>query len=197
MLRRLLGAWWLLAGLMVALVSRDVRASVSLAATWESLLHESTAAVVVTPIEARSVWEDGRIYTYTHLNVDRAVAGELATGATPWVRTMGGVVGKIGQIVDGEPVLVPGRASLLFLHPGPVGAFEVTARGQGQFPVVKGDDKLPARVVRSNAAGAILPRPASAGAVRLATEVIHGRPVDDVARDIAADWARTRAPAVP
>jgi hypothetical protein len=197
MLRRLLAGCALLAGLLLTLVARDVRASVSLAATWEALLHESTAAVVVTPIEARAVWEDGRIYTYTHVNVDRAIAGELASGASPWVRTMGGVVGKIGQIVDGEPVLVPGRSSLVFLHPGPVGAFEVTARGQGQFPVVVDDPRLPARVVRSNSAGAILPRPGNAGAPRLAAEVIHGRPVDDVAREIAADWARTRLPAGP
>jgi hypothetical protein len=194
MLRSLLRACAFLGALVVVLVVGDARASVSIAATWDGLLHESTAAVVTTPAESRAVWEGGRIYTYTRLSVDRAVAGELATGSSVWVRTMGGVVGKIGQIVDGEPVFVPGQSSLLFLHPGPVGAYEVTARGQGQFPVVVDDPKLPARVVRSNSAGAILPRPASLGSPRLAAEALHGRPVDDAARDIAADWARTRAP---
>jgi hypothetical protein len=194
MLRSLLGACALLGALVVVLVVGDARASVSIAATWDGLLHESSAAVVATPVESRAVWEEGRIYTYTRLSVDRAVAGELVSGSTVWVRTMGGVVGKVGQIVDGEPVFAPGRSSLLFLHPGPVGAFEVTARGQGQFPVVVDDPKLPARVVRSNSAGAILPRPASSsGSPRLAAEVMHGRPVEDVARDIATDWARTRA----
>jgi hypothetical protein len=189
MLRSLLGVLIL----FVLVAARDARASVSIAATWDGLLRDSTAAAIMTPVESRAVWEDGRIYTYTRLSVDRAVAGELATGSSAWVRTMGGVVGKIGQIVDGEPVFAPGHASLLFVHPGPVGAFEVTARGQGQFPVVIDDPKLPARLVRSNTVGAILPRPAAPTTVRLAADVVHGRPVDDVARDIATDWARIRA----
>jgi hypothetical protein len=207
MLRWLQGALALVGGFVVALTAGDVRASVSIAATWDGLLQESTAAVVTSPIESQSVWEGGRIYTYTHLRVDRAVAGGLPNGSDVWVRTLGGVVGKIGQIVDGEPVFVPGRSSLVFLHPGPIGAFEVTARGQGQFPVVADDPKVPARVVRSNTVGAILPRPATtrsragpggagdlpSGALRLAAEVVHGRTVDDVARDIVADWARTHA----
>src|SRR5579872_6119804 len=97
-----------------ALAASDARASVSIQVTWDSLLRESTAAAVVTPTDAQSVWENGRIYTYTHVHVDRAVAGELATGSDAWVRTMGGIVGKIGQRVEGEAVLAPGHASLLF-----------------------------------------------------------------------------------
>src|ERR1700722_4227269 len=140
------------------------RGSVSIAVTWDGLLSESTAAVVATPTEARTVWENGRIYTYTHLHVDRAVAGELPSGAEAWVRTMGGVVGKVGQIVDGEAVLTPGQGGLLFLHPGPPGAYVVTARGQGQFPLVQdADPKVPSHLVRSHSAGALLPpQPAAA-----------------------------------
>ncbi|MGH7295201.1 MAG: hypothetical protein ACRELB_09720, partial [Polyangiaceae bacterium] len=167
----------------VALFAVDARASVSIAVTWDGLLRESTAAVVATPVEAKPVWENGRIYTYTRLRITRAVAGELAPGDDAWVRTMGGVVGKIGQLVDGEAVLAPGQSSLLFLHPGPVGAFEVTARGQGQFPVVAGDGKAPTHLVRSTAAGALVaPRLLHSQAPpRLAADVVHGRGVDDVA----------------
>src|SRR5580698_2218506 len=133
-------ARWLAAAcaLCAALLAADVRASTSIAVTWDGLLRESTAAALVTALEARPVWEGNRIYTYTHVRVDRGVAGELATGDDVWVRTMGGVVGKTGQVVDGEPVLTRGQSSLLFLHPiagRPAGAFDVTARGQGQFPV--------------------------------------------------------------
>jgi hypothetical protein len=178
--------------LLVALVAADARASVSIAVTWEGLLRESTAVAVVVPVETRPLWENGRIYTYTRVRVDRAVAGE--PGAELWVRTMGGVVGKIGQIVDGEAVLAPGQASLLFLHPGPGTYWEVTARGQGQFPVVA-DDKAHPKLVRSTAVGAIFAPRVAAGAPPpvLAAAFVHGRAVDDVAHDVAAAWGRTHA----
>ncbi len=178
-----------------ALGSTDAHASVSIAVSWEGLLHESTAAALITAEESRSVWENNRIYTYTRVHVDRAISGELATGSEPWVRTMGGVVGKIGQLVEGEPVFTIGESSLLFLHAGPVGAFEVTARAQGQFPLDATDPKLPARVVRSRAMGALLPRATSAPAAlpRLAADVLHGRLVDDAVQEIAAAWGRTHA----
>lgn len=197
--------WVLGASLLgMLLIVRDARASVSIAVTWDGLLRESTAAAIVTPIEALAVWEDGRIYTYTHARVDRAIAGDLGTGGDAWVRTMGGVVGKIGQIVDGEPVLVPGQSSLLFLHPGPVGAYEVSARGQGQFPVVVDDPKnhASAHFVRSTSVGSlILPRAATSAAGstsaslprRLAADVVHGRAVDDVVHEIADAWKSTHA----
>jgi hypothetical protein len=177
------------------LIATNAPASVSIAATFDGLLHGSAAAAVVTAAESRPVWEDGRIYTYTHLRVTRAVAGELATGGEAWVRTMGGVVGKVGQIVEGEAAFAPGETSLLFVRPGPVGAYVVTARGQGQFPVVSDDPTQPARIVRSHAVGMLLaPRVLSAGAApRLAAEVFHGRPVDDVAQEIAAAWVAAHA----
>jgi hypothetical protein len=194
MLRWLIAVCALVGAVAVAPV--DARASVSIAVTWDALLRESTVAAVATPVESRCVWEDGRIYTYTRLRIDRVVAGETVAGNEAWVRTMGGVVGTVGQLVDGEPVLAPGQSSLLFLHPGPVGALEVTARGQGQFPIVTGD-RAPARLVRSTSVGALVaPRPPSgpmAAARPLAADVVHGRPVDDVARDVASAWSRAHA----
>ena len=70
---------------------------------------------------------------------------------------MGGIVGKVGQIVEGEAAFAPGETSLLFLRPGPVGAYVVTARGQGQFPVVADDPQQPAHIVRSHAVGMLVP----------------------------------------
>jgi hypothetical protein len=185
--------WVLGACAVAAVVSSDARASVSIQVTWDGLLRESTAAVVATPVATSPVWENGRIYTYTHVHVDRPIAGALP-GADAWIRTMGGVVGDVGQLVEGEAVLATGHTSLLFLHPGPQGAYVVTARGQGQFPVVPGaDPKAPPHVVRSNAAGALVPpRPVGPVPVApLAADVLHGRMVDDAAASIVADWDRT------
>jgi hypothetical protein len=193
------------------LLETSAAASVSIAATWDGLLHESTAAALVTAMESQAVWENGRIYTYTHVHVDRPVAGALGTGSDPWIRTMGGVVGKVGQLVEGEASFAPGEGSLLFLRPGPAGAFVVTARAQGQFPIVN-DGASPAHLVKSNLAGMLIgPRPTSTAvtaaptavavpaaptavaAPRLAAEAIHGRLVDDVAREVAAAWDSAHA----
>jgi hypothetical protein len=172
--------------------ARDARASVSLAETWDALLHDSSGVAVVTALDARGAWENGRIYTYTHLHVDRPVAGELAAGADVYVRTMGGIVGDVGQSVEGEAVFQTGASCLVFVHPGPSGAFHVTARGQGQFPVENNPDATaPRRLAHGPSLGALI-RPAQAGSApaRLAAEVVSGRIVDDVAKDVVADWPR-------
>jgi hypothetical protein len=169
----------------------DAPASVSIAVTWEGLLRESTAAALVTPEDGMAVWEGGRIYTYTHVRVDRRVAGE-APASDAWVRTMGGEVGSVGQLVDGEAALAPGQQSLLFLKTGPVGAYTVTARGQGQFVVKSGDPTAPPRLARSRSVGMLLPPRATTPGV-LAADVMDGRSVDDVARDVAASWSALHA----
>jgi hypothetical protein len=189
-------AWLaLFLGLSLSAISPETaRASVSIAVTWDGLLHESTAAALVTALESRSAWEGGRIYTYTHVRADRVVAGSLPSSEDAWVRTMGGIVDKIGQSVEGEAVLGPGTQSLLFLHAGPNGALEVTARGQGQFPVVPATSDRPARVVRSHATGALVtPQTAASAAIRLAADVLHDRALDDVAAEIAAGWSSAHA----
>jgi hypothetical protein len=185
-------------------------ASVSLPVTWDALLRGSTASVIVSPRESTAVWEGGRICTYTHVHVDRAVAGDLTTGGDAWVRSLGGVVGKVGQIVDGEPVFSPGKASLVFLRPSVSGAYDVTARGQGQFPVVAGTDAAhPPTLIRSHSVGLLLDRQAialpsspssavtlSVGAPApavpiLAADRLHGRLVDEAARDVVSAWTAT------
>ncbi len=189
---------WTATGLAAALVVLASRAtaSVSIAVPWESLLRESSAAAVVTPGEARSAWEGGRIYTYTRAHVDRVLSGPLQAGSDVWVRTRGGVVGDIGQQVEGEAVLGAGQTCILFLHPAPAGAYLVTARGQGQLDLVADDPKLPARVVLRHELGQLLaPQTVpTQAAPRLASEVVQGRSVEDVAREVAAAWARTHAP---
>ncbi|MDB4945319.1 MAG: hypothetical protein JWP97_4853 [Labilithrix sp.] len=188
---------------------RAAEASVSIAVGYDQLVKDADAVVVMTPLESKSVWEDGRIYTYTRLKVEQGVAGDLGTGSEGWVRTMGGVVGKIGQMVDGEPVFTTGKSSLLFLRKFQAsGTYEVSARAQGQYPIVVSADNRTRKVMRSGAVGVLYPPKApvvvatgasprsvatatpsdSTSAVRLASEAIHDRPFDDVAREIAASW---------
>ncbi len=78
-----------------------------------------------------------------------------------WVRTMGGAVGRIGQIVEGEATLEADKASLVFLKAhGDAGSsvFGVAEGAQGEFPVAT-DVGHPAHLVASADPGAIVARP--------------------------------------
>ena len=189
-------------GATIAVAPTDARASVSIAILFDELVERASAASVVTPTEQHCVWEDGRIYTYSRVHVDKALAGAIPEDA--WVRTLGGVVGKVGQSVDGEAVLTMGRPSLLFVQPvaAQPGTFEVTARAQGQFALAGGTAASPLsamRFVRAYGVGAVMPpgldriariQKMRAGAVPLAAEVLHDRPVAEATREIQAAWVR-------
>jgi hypothetical protein len=200
----------LLAGASVSavLVPTDARASVSIAVAFDALVKDADSVGVVTPVESKSVWEEGRIYTYTRVKVEQGVAGELGTGSESWVRTMGGVVGKIGQLVDGEPVFTPNKSSLVVMRKiKTTGQWEVSARAQGQYPIVLDDTAKDTprgrRVMRSSAIGVLFPpkTPSPTDTVatvpRLAGEVIHDRPLDDVTREIATAWKKAHPVTAP
>jgi len=184
----------------IALFALRADASVSFTVVLDALTHDSVAACLETPVETKSVWEDGRIVTYTRVHVDRVIAGSVASEI--WVRTLGGEVGDIGQQVEGEAVLRAGQQSLLFLTQWE-GSWVVTARGQGQFPIVR--DVAGALRLHKNAhAGALLPpQPAAVARVRAATSVVNaaspaadvldGKSIDDAATEIGGAWRRTHA----
>lgn len=217
-----------LVGLSAAavLVPSDATASVSIAVAFDMLVKDADAVALVTAGDPSSVWEDGRIYTYTKVKVDQGIAGDVGPGTEGWVRTMGGVVGKIGQLVDGEPVLVKDKPSLLFLRKLKAGGvYEVSARAQGQYPVSVDEATKLRKILRSSAVGMLLPpkaageaaartstssstspqsvAPAAASVppetlkVRLAQEVLHDRAIDDVTREIATAWNRLHKTTAP
>ncbi len=161
----------------------------------EELVERASAVAVITPAEHRAIWEGDEIVTYTHVHVDRVVAGQVARDA--WVRTLGGSVGDIAQIVEGEATFVAGRPLLAFLRPRldpasrtPTGALEVVERGQGAFPIVTSDGR--AHLALGPDLGALVPPrdPAGAGDARPARDVLARHSVDEAAREVAAAWAR-------
>jgi len=144
----------------------SAEASVAVLISLEDLVAVSTYVVVATASEQRSAWEatpsGRRIVTYTRLGVDRSVAGPAEKEL--WVRTLGGVVEKVGQAVSGEAQLAKGARSLLFLTRTNVGLV-VTARAQGHYPIIEPDmtlkptsDATSPRLRGSPDAGALLPR---------------------------------------
>jgi hypothetical protein len=188
---------WVVFGIVILVVTlgapaHDACASVSIAVTFDALVHDSSAVVLATAAEQRSVWENGRIYTYTRIHVDSAFAGELQPKEEAWVRTMGGIVGKTGQVVEGEAGFTLGRPSLVFLRHPRMGPYVVTARAQGQFTLYV-DAESAVRVQKSDALGALF-APKGPNTIPLASEVLEARAMSDAAQAITAAWTRLHSP---
>lgn len=115
----------------------SAEASVSLAYTLEQLVAESTSVVAGRAIERRSEWAEvggsRRIVTFTRVHVTDSVLGDSTKDV--WVRTLGGVVGRIGQQVSGEATLALGEDALVFLSRARDGALVITGMGQGHYPI--------------------------------------------------------------
>jgi hypothetical protein len=206
-LLRSLGLGLSLFGAAMAVHAPAAEASVSVAVYFEALVDRADTVAVVSPVDQSSVWEGGRIVTYTKLKVERPVAGPAASEV--WVRTLGGSVGNIGQSVSGEPQFTDGQSSILFLRKVE-GAFMVVERGQGQYPLVKDAKTSRVLTARASDVGMLMaPRPQAAvtGTVgptpkvlaptryagTLAQDVLINRGVDDVVRDIAEAWNKRHA----
>jgi hypothetical protein len=218
--RRVLAAAAFMLVLDLGLVATELPAdaAVSIAVTFDALVLASHAVVLATPVEEHAQMEDGKIWTYTRLHVDSAVAGDAPTGSDVYVRAFGGVVDHIGMVSEGEPTFSVGKQQLLFLRHSVPGAYNVTADAQGQFVL---ESAAPAgaagmaaasnqRFRRSRATGLLLqpktPEKSvdSAGAStqqsirvtatpQLATDMIESRSTADVVRDIAAAYRRLHA----
>jgi hypothetical protein len=191
-------------------VEPDAKASVSAEAIFEQLVAEASGAAVVTPIEQRTLWEDGRIATFTRVRIDRRVAGQLPGAGDAWVKTLGGAVGDIAQLVEGEATFGIGQPSLVFLGPhldpathAPDGPFVVIERAQGQFPIVvdkAGHDPRAHLRLAGDLGAIVAPPPAHwtqaskrlppGRSARYVRDVLQGRAVDDAAREIAATWTQ-------
>ncbi len=186
-----------LAVLLVTLAfAAPADASVSIALSIDDVARSASTVMRATPVAQSSAWEGKRIVTTTRLRVDRALAG-ANVGSDVTVQTLGGVVGGIGQRVEGEPVFSPSVPSIVFLQRGAIeGRFVVAGRAQGQLVVTK-DARSLREIVHVPRTGALLPRPqrvpyAVPAASPLVT-TLDGRDADDVAVEAAHAWERTHA----
>ncbi len=159
----------------------SAEASVSVLLSLDELVTASSAVVVGTAAEHKCQWEDlaggRRIVTYTKIKVDRTLAG--SAGTEVWVRTLGGVVGDLGQAVSGEAKLSAGSKAVLFLvKRGDVTM--VAGMAQGHYPL-KVDEKGVSRLRSSPDAGAQLRPPGPSISAR---DVLVGQTLDVAAASI-------------
>ncbi len=125
----------LLATLSVSRVSRATTArSVSLA----DLVARSTRIARAMPLEGSARFEDigdtRHIVTYTRLRIDELIAGS-PNEPEVLVRTLGGHIGKLGEIVHGEAELALNEACIVFLQANADGIDQVTEMAQGHYPL--------------------------------------------------------------
>jgi hypothetical protein len=101
-------------------------------------VNASQHVVIGVPDEGWSRWEQvgpsRRIVTYTRVKVEETVAG-VASDSELLVRTLGGQVDGIGQVVSGEAVLVPGERALMFVRQHSDGTLGITGMAQGHYNV--------------------------------------------------------------
>jgi hypothetical protein len=70
----------------------------------------------------------------------QSVDGRFPDDSEFYVRTLGGRVGDVGQVVHGEAELEREQPSMFFLHEALAGAFGITAMAQGHYPLAKDAD---------------------------------------------------------
>jgi len=172
----------------LALWTPPASASVSVELSLDRLAAGADAVVVGTPVARRALWRGGRIYTYSRLHIDVPVAGSFRQGDEIWLRTRGGIVGDVGQRVDGEAILAEGVRTVVFLRGTDDGAMAVYGRAQGQFRLVSGSDAVERLQPASNL-GALVPDRRHPSSPRdAARTALAGRPLDDAAALIAEAW---------
>jgi hypothetical protein len=195
--RRLLLAWALgvpASLTMAALTPSEGKASVVVAMTLKDLVDRSESVVVGLPKSRTSRWEGGRIVTYTTVAIDTSVAGSGKAGETLTMRTLGGVVDGIGQIVHGEAVLKLGAPVMIFVGSLSTsyattvmaGSRSVVGMSQGVLPVVVGTDKIPRIGLSATDLTLVTPPDAKTVPAHVAT---NGRAVVDVTTEVRLLWA--------
>ncbi|WP_437283109.1 hypothetical protein WME90_21780 [Sorangium sp. So ce375] len=169
----------------------------------DELVAAASYVVVATAIEQRSQWEElggaRRIVTYTRLSIDRTVAGQ--PDGEVWVRTLGGVVGDVGQHVSGDAQLAIGAQAMVFVaKAGP--ALVVSGMAQGHYPVVDGEGPRNVdggtgarriavrRLAASPDTGTVLPRPGPAISAR---EQLVGASIDTAIDAVSRAWKANHA----
>ncbi len=120
-----------------ALLPNLASASVARGVKLDELVRRSAHIFRGRPLEAYSEWarfgEERRIVTYTRIRVDEPLVG--AGEPELLVRTLGGTVGDLGQIVHGEAQLLINEDCVAFLMTQRDGVLAVTAMAQGHYPL--------------------------------------------------------------
>jgi hypothetical protein len=127
-------------------------ASVARPISLVDLVGRSRHVVIATPRVADSVWENiggsRRLVTYTRLTLEDTLDDRNLNESEVLVRTLGGRLGALGQIVHGEAELRRDEAAVVFLKPQHDGVFHIAGLSQGHYPL-RADEREVKRLTSS------------------------------------------------
>lgn len=170
-----------------ATVATRARASMARALTLTELVRDSRYALVGTPVDLFAQWETlgdhRRILTYTMVRTEYSLDGRPPATRELLVRTLGGIVDGIGQIVPGEAVLRRGETAAFFLADIEHDLFAVTGMAQGHYPVVT-DKQGTRRLTMSRGALEV------ATTTTAAVKRLDGRALDEVEALVYSELGR-------
>ncbi len=152
-------------GTLAAGLPRSTWASTARALSLPELVGSSRFALVATTTEVKSQWEtvgnSRRIVSYHEVEVSYPIDGRPPADTRMVVRTLGGRVGSIGQLVHGEARLELDSTSVLFLSLVGDGVLGVTGMAQGHYRLLADSDRV-LRLHASSNMPELLNRPGSA-----------------------------------
>ncbi len=129
-----------------AALENEAQAMLSRGLTLAELVGRSEHTIVATALAAHSDWVTiggrRRIVTDTRIRVEDLLAGRATAQSEIEVRVLGGIVGDMGERVEGQAELVLGEPGVLFLMPiSPVLAY-VTGAAQGHYRLLPDERSL-------------------------------------------------------
>lgn len=148
--------------------AREAAATTARAVSLPELVSRSQSILLATPLARQCSWMEisgaRRIVTETRARVEELVGGADPESSEVLFRTLGGQVGNIGQLVEGEAEFVLRETSLVFGRRVEPAVFSVSAMAQGHYPlasergerIVHASPKLPALLGRADSAVARL-----------------------------------------
>lgn len=121
------------------LISSQARATLLRGLSLEELVGRSAFIVVLSALDSESHYLDigGRrsIVTDTRVRIEDVLAKALPQAQELVVRTLGGRVGDVGELVHGQPALSLGSPDVAFLKLGADGAHWFVGMAQGHYPL--------------------------------------------------------------
>jgi hypothetical protein len=172
----------------IASTALPARASLARGVPLAELVGRSRHIILGTATSGSCQWEkvgrSNRIVTYSVVRVEAALNGEGPASSEVYVRSLGGSIGGIGQIVHGEAMLGLGEPAAVFLADLASGVFQVTAMSQGHYPLYRDDHGV--KRLRSGLESLEL---VGTGA---AAHALHGRTVAEAQNLVAAELGRGR-----
>ena len=132
--------------LTTGLWGKRAEATVAYSLSLEGLVRGASHVVIVTALSSESRFVElgrrRRIVTDTRVRVAEQVLAGRAPSSELLVRTLGGSVGDLAEVVHGQPRLSSDQACVAFLREGPDGLHYFQGMAQGHYPLNRGAERL-------------------------------------------------------